>query len=160
MLWWWCLLVVLGLLLLFLSLICRGMGRTEKAWKRMVNKVTFVGEDFTRKPPKYERFIRPMALRFKKAHVTHPELQATFCLDIISVKKNPQSHMYTGLGVITKGTVIEVNVSDLGLVTPGGKVVWGSFSCTIFSLPPPICSPPQCVTLVDGPALVQGNTHK
>ena len=31
-----------------------------KAWKRMVTKVTFVGEGFTRKPPKYERFIRPM----------------------------------------------------------------------------------------------------
>ena len=26
----------------------------------MVTKVTFVGEGFTRKPPKYERFIRPM----------------------------------------------------------------------------------------------------
>jgi hypothetical protein len=41
----------------------------------MVTKVTFVPETFTRKPPKYERFIRPMGLRFKKAHVTHPELQ-------------------------------------------------------------------------------------
>jgi ribosomal protein S8E len=29
------------------------------------------------------------------------------------------------MGVITKGTIIEVNVSELGLVTPGGKVVWG-----------------------------------
>jgi hypothetical protein len=28
-------------------------------------------------PPKYERFIRPMGLRFKKAHVTHPELKTT-----------------------------------------------------------------------------------
>lgn len=46
----------------------------EKSWKRMVTKVTYVGEGFTRKPPKYERFIRPMALRFKKAHVTHPEV--------------------------------------------------------------------------------------
>ena len=26
----------------------------------MVTKVTYVGDDFTRKPPKYERFIRPM----------------------------------------------------------------------------------------------------
>ena len=94
----------------------------------MVNKVCFVGEDFTRKPPKFERFVRPMALRFKKAHVTHPELKATFCLDILGVKKNPQSHMYTSLGVITKGTIIEVNVSDLGLVTPGGKVVWGKYA--------------------------------
>ena len=28
-------------------------------------------------PPKFERFIRPMGLRFKKAHVTHPELKTT-----------------------------------------------------------------------------------
>ena len=31
-----------------------------KAWKRMVTKACFVGEGFTRKPPKFERFIRPM----------------------------------------------------------------------------------------------------
>lgn len=102
--------------------------RKKKAWKRMVTKVTFVGETFTRKPPKYERFIRPMALRFKKAHVTHPELKATFCLPIISVKKNPQSPMFTQLGVITKGTVIEVNISELGLVTQSGKVIWGKYA--------------------------------
>lgn len=101
--------------------------RRKKAWKRMVTKVTYVGEGFTRKPPKYERFIRPMALRFKKAHVTHPELKATFCLPIIGVKKNPQSPMYTQLGVITKGTVIEVNISELGLVTQSGKVIWGEY---------------------------------
>ena len=141
----------------------------------MVTKVTYVGEGFTRKPPKYERFIRPMALRFKKAHVTHPEvgnspfppsppshtlslpqpqLKATFQLPIIGVKKNPQSPTFTNLGVITKGTIIEVytyytslltqwhththahshthmhtqtqvNISELGLVTQSGKVVWG-----------------------------------
>lgn len=100
----------------------------RKAWKRMVTKVTFVGENFTRKPPKFERFIRPMALRFKKAHVTHPELRATFHLPIIGVKKNPSSPMYTSLGVITKGTVIEVNISELGLVTQTGKVVWGKYA--------------------------------
>uniref|UniRef100_A0AAY5JVV9 Ribosome biogenesis protein NSA2 homolog n=1 Tax=Esox lucius TaxID=8010 RepID=A0AAY5JVV9_ESOLU len=99
--------------------------RQKKAWKRMVTKVCFVGDNFTRKPPKYERFIRPMGLRFKKAHVTHPELKATFCLPILGVKKNPSSPLYTTLGVITKGTVIEVNVSELGLVTQGGKVIWG-----------------------------------
>ncbi|EGC35826.1 hypothetical protein DICPUDRAFT_32773 [Dictyostelium purpureum] len=102
--------------------------RQKKAWKRLVTKVTFVGESFTRKPPKYERFIRPTGLRFKKAHVTHPELKSTFYLDILSVKKNPQSPTYTQLGVITKGTVIEVNVSDLGLVTQSGKVVWGKMA--------------------------------
>ncbi|XP_035734698.1 ribosome biogenesis protein NSA2 homolog [Vespa mandarinia] len=100
----------------------------RKSWKRMVTKVTFVGENFTRKPPKFERFIRPMALRFKKAHVTHPELKATFYLPIIDVKKNPSSPMYTNLGVITKGTIIEVNISELGLVTQSGKVVWGKYA--------------------------------
>ncbi|KAL6267120.1 hypothetical protein P5V15_000199 [Pogonomyrmex californicus] len=104
-------------------------GKTKrKSWKRMVTKVTFVGENFTRKPPKFERFIRPMALRFKTAHVTHPELKATFCLPIIGVKRNPSSSMYTSLGVITKGTIIEVNISELGLVTQSGKVVWGKFA--------------------------------
>uniref|UniRef100_A0A0K0G147 Ribosome biogenesis protein NSA2 homolog n=1 Tax=Strongyloides venezuelensis TaxID=75913 RepID=A0A0K0G147_STRVS len=104
-------------------------GKTKrKSWKRMVTKATFVGENFTRKPAKFERFIRPMGLRFKKAHVTHPELQTTFFLPIVGVKKNPSSHMYTQLGVITKGTVIEVNVSELGMVTQGGKVVWGKYA--------------------------------
>jgi ribosome biogenesis protein NSA2 len=102
--------------------------RKKKAWKRVVTKITFVDPNFTRKPPKYERFIRPSGLRMKKAHVTHPELKATFCLDILGVKKNPSSAMYTSLGVITKGTVIEVNVSELGLVTTTGRVVWGKYA--------------------------------
>lgn len=100
----------------------------RKGWKRMVTKVTFVGEGFTRKPPKYERFIRPMGLRFKKAHVTHPELKTTFYLPIIGVKKNPTSATFTNLGVITKGTIVEVNISELGLVTQGGKVIWGKYA--------------------------------
>jgi len=81
--------------------------RKTKQWKRMVTKATFVGPGFTRKPPKYERFIRPTGLRFTKAHVTHPELKCTFNLDIISVKKNPNGPMYTSLGVMTRGTIIE-----------------------------------------------------
>ncbi len=97
--------------------VMRSGKRKQKVWKRLINKVTFVSQNFVRKPPKYEKFIRPTGLRFKKAHVTHPELKTTFCLDILGVKKNPQSAMYTSLGVITKGTVIEVNVSELGLVT-------------------------------------------
>ena len=100
----------------------------EKAWKRKINKVTFVGTNFTRKPPKYERFVRPTGLRMKKAHVTHPELKTTFCLDILDVKRNPQSTLYTNLGVITKGAVLEVNVSELGLVTQTGKVVWSKYA--------------------------------
>ena len=108
--------------------------RKKKQWKRMITKATFVGPGFTRKPPKYERFIRPSGLRFKKAHVTHPELKATFQLEILGVKRNPNGAMYTSLGVITKGTIIEVNVSELGLVTPGGKVVWGKY-CQVTNNP-------------------------
>ncbi|CAG2253073.1 unnamed protein product [Mytilus edulis] len=86
----------------------------KKRMEENGNKNCYVGEGFTRKPPKFERFIRPMGLRFNKAHVTHPELKATFHLPIIGVKKNPTSPMYTSLGVITKGTVVEVNISELG----------------------------------------------
>ncbi|KAH7825451.1 putative ribosome biogenesis protein N [Monocercomonoides exilis] len=102
--------------------------RRKSMWKRVVTKPTFVGQDFTRKPPKYERFIRPMALRFKKANVTHPELKTTFQLDILGVKKNPSSPLYTSLGILTKGTIIEVNVSELSLVTQSGKVIWGKYA--------------------------------
>eukprot|EP00389_Voromonas_pontica_P016390 GDKH01025625.1.p1 GENE.GDKH01025625.1~~GDKH01025625.1.p1 ORF type:complete len:261 (-),score=57.23 GDKH01025625.1:101-883(-) len=102
--------------------------RKKKAWKRVIPKVCFVGDNFTRKPPKYERFIRPSGLRMKKANVTHPELKATFQLDIVGVKKNPQSALYTSLGIITKGAVLEVNVSELGLVTQTGKVVWAKYA--------------------------------
>lgn len=132
--------------------VMRSGKRQKKQWKRMLTKVTFVGGGFTRKPPKYERFIRPTGdiaeatirqlqmlfanpqlvhkvadklqaaevmtalpppciagLRMNKAHVTHPELKCTFCLEIIGVKKNPNGQTYTSLGVITKGTIIEVN---------------------------------------------------
>ncbi|OLL23133.1 Ribosome biogenesis protein nsa2 [Neolecta irregularis DAH-3] len=99
-----------------------------KQWKRMISKATFVGEGFTRRPPKYERFIRPSALRYKKVNVTHPELAVTMQFPILGVKKNPQNPMYTQLGVLTKGTIIEVNVSEMGLVTAGGKVIWGKYA--------------------------------
>ncbi|EGG07288.1 uncharacterized protein MELLADRAFT_105788 [Melampsora larici-populina 98AG31] len=103
-------------------------GIAEDEVFKVMKTATFVPENFTRKPVKMERFIRPMGLRMKKANVTHPELQATFQLPVIGVKKNPQSPMYTQLGVLTKGTVIEVNVSELGLVTTGGKVVWAKYA--------------------------------
>lgn len=102
--------------------------RKQKNWKRVVNKITFVGENFTRRDPKHERIIRPSALRMKRCNLTHPELQTTIQVDIIGVKKNPSSSLYTGLGVITKGTILEVNVSELGLITTSGKVVWGKYA--------------------------------
>lgn len=102
--------------------------RKQKSWKRVINKLTFVPENFVRKPPKYERFIRPAALRFRKVNVTHPELKTTFYLDIVGVKRNPQSALYTSLGVLTKGTILEVNVAELGLVTQNGKVVVSKYA--------------------------------
>lgn len=69
-----------------------------------------------------------MGLRYKKAHVTHPELKVTVQLPIIAVKKNPNSPLSTQLGVLSKGTVVEVDVSDLGLVTASGKVVWARYA--------------------------------
>lgn len=68
------------------------------------------------------------SLRYKHAHVCHPELNVTVKLPILGVKKNPQNPLYTNLGVLTKGTVLEVNVSDMGLTTASGKVVWGRYA--------------------------------
>ena len=45
--------------------------RMKKSWKRVITKATFVGEGFTRKPPKYERFIRPSGMRFTKVRSMH-----------------------------------------------------------------------------------------
>ncbi|KAJ8909449.1 hypothetical protein NQ315_003450 [Exocentrus adspersus] len=83
----------------------------------MVTKAVFLGESFTRKNPKYERFIRPMGLRFKHACVVNPQTQTTHKLEIIGVKKNPHSDLYTNLGLLTRGTIIEVNVGELGMVS-------------------------------------------
>ena len=102
--------------------------RGRKAWKRVINKMSFVPKNFTRRPPKMERFIRPAALRMKKANVTHPELKTTFYLEILGVKRNPQSALYTSLGIITKGSVLEVNVSELGMVTQTGKIILSKYA--------------------------------
>lgn len=86
-----------------------------------MNMVTFVGENYVRKPPMFERFIQPKYLQFKNAHVTHPDLKLTFNLKIVSVRNSI-------LGIIAKGTIIEVNVAELGLVTPSGKGVVTKFA--------------------------------
>mmetsp|Transcript_16160 Transcript_16160/g.50565 ORF Transcript_16160/g.50565 Transcript_16160/m.50565 type:complete len:263 (-) Transcript_16160:183-971(-) len=120
--------------------------RQKKAWKRLVTKATFVGEDFRRAPPKMERFIRPTGLRVKKANVVHPELKSTFCLPILGVKKNPQGALQTQLGVVTKGTIIEVDVSELGLVTAGGRVVFSKYAQVTSN--PEMCGSVEAVLLV------------
>ncbi|KAI5180889.1 ribosome biogenesis protein NSA2 [Nematocida sp. AWRm80] len=102
--------------------------RKRNQWKRVVTKPCFVGENFTRKPPKFERFIRPTGLRMKHANITHPEMKATFLLPIMSVKKNPNSSLMTNLGLLTKGTIIEVNTSALGMVSESGRIIWGKYA--------------------------------
>ncbi len=99
--------------------------RSDSYPQYLTAQVTFVGPGFTRKPPKYERFIRPTGLRMTKANVTHPELKATFQLDIIGVKKNPNGPMYSSLGVITKGTILEVG---------GAALVCGVWPCGLRAL--------------------------
>ncbi|KAK7843713.1 ribosome biogenesis protein nsa2 like protein, partial [Quercus suber] len=101
--------------------------RKEKVgkWEVPLPKVRPVAED---EMFKVLRTGKRKRLRFTKAHVTHPELKCTFNLEIIRVKKNPNGQMYSSLGVMTRGAIIEVNVSKLGLVTPAGKVVWGKYA--------------------------------
>jgi ribosome biogenesis protein NSA2 len=71
------------------SVVKTGKKTKKKSWKRMITKPTFVGPGFTRRPVKYERFIRPMGLRYKKANVTHPELSVTVCtLPVLSIRNH------------------------------------------------------------------------
>jgi hypothetical protein len=51
----------------------------------MITKPTFVGPDFTRRPVKYERFIRPMGLRYKKANVTVSSNTFTLPVDFVLI---------------------------------------------------------------------------
>ena len=86
----------------------------QKVTRVSLNKhTTYEGQAFVQrlrtkpsnlgKPKRTARCLARSRCRFKKAHVTHPELKMTFCLEMVSVKKNPQSALYTSLGVITKG---------------------------------------------------------
>jgi ribosome biogenesis protein NSA2 len=102
--------------------------RGKKNWKRVITKVTFMHETLTNKPPKFERLLRPMGLRMTVANVTHPGLKTSHVLEILTVRSNPNGHMFTRLGVITKGTVIEVDISNLGLVAPLNKVICGKYA--------------------------------
>src|ERR1700753_3379549 len=61
----------------------------KKAWKRMVTKATFVGEGFTRKTIKSERFSGPMALRYKKANVPHRASHPPWFLLILCSQLRP-----------------------------------------------------------------------
>lgn len=108
--------------------VLRSGKRGKKEWKRKITMATFLPLGTTRKAPKYERFVRPAALRYRHANVVHPELKVTHQLEILGVKKNPSSNLYTDLGVLTRGTIIEVNVAALGLVTTAGKMVWGKLA--------------------------------
>ncbi|KAG2049272.1 hypothetical protein BDR06DRAFT_1068946, partial [Suillus hirtellus] len=77
---------------------------------------------------KQKRYVQLMALQYKNANITHHNLKATFWLQVLVVRKNPQSPTYTQLRVSIKGTVINVNVSELGMDTTGGNVVCGKYT--------------------------------
>ena len=80
--------------------VIRTVKRKKKAWKRMVTEVCFVGDGFTQKPPKYERFIRPMGLCYRKAHVTHSEMKGTLCLLLLGVKRGSPTSLLPRLALL------------------------------------------------------------
>lgn len=102
--------------------------RKRASHKRLVMRPCFVPDDFTRNAPKFERFVRPTALRLKVAHVTNKNLGITAKLKILSVKRNPHGDLYSKLGVLSKGTIVEVDTSSLGLVTGTGKIEWARYA--------------------------------
>lgn len=58
--------------------VMRSGKRQKKQWKRMVTKPTFVGAGFTRKPPKYERFIRPTGMLNTWKSTPAPTMESGF----------------------------------------------------------------------------------
>lgn len=75
---------------------------------------------FTRKPSKHEGFIRPRGL-FPLHNLTQSHLLSP----ILVIKTNPSSPGNTTLRITTKGSLMDVNVKELALVTQGGKIIWG-----------------------------------
>lgn len=123
-------------------------------------------------PEPYNTFVQPCTqntrpplpagLRMTKAHVTHPELKATFSLDILGVKKNPNGAMYSSLGVITKGEWVGFELRGRSLpqervslcrdmldgldqrrITPwGAQGTWAGSGCTMWEDAACSCMPP------------------
>lgn len=76
--------------------VMRSGKRQKKQWKRMLTKVTFVGGGFTRKPPKYERFIRPTGRQ--QLQPTHAKFNTVFrCLqNVLPVMVSRLSSRHAG----------------------------------------------------------------
>lgn len=55
-----------------------GKKTKKKAWKRVITKPTFVGPDFTRRAPKYERFIRYAVSTFAMIIDVHADTASLF----------------------------------------------------------------------------------
>lgn len=71
---------------------CRGRSRGVSYWNRKEKGECLQEDGYSSllcwrwlTSPKH---ARPMRLRFQMAHITRPELKATFCLTILGVKKN------------------------------------------------------------------------
>jgi ribosome biogenesis protein NSA2 len=65
-----------------------------------------------------------MGLRMKKANVTHKELAVTVQCPIIGVKKNPNSPMYTQLGVLTRGVLFQSGSAECRQSLKSTSVLW------------------------------------
>lgn len=78
--------------------------KRENRRGEMGTNTSFVGGGFKRNP-QYDRLFKPMPLSFKKAPVSHPELEATCCLSPGVEKQTLHCH-YVQLLMITKGMAI------------------------------------------------------
>ena len=125
-----------------------------KSWKRVITKPTFVGEGFTRRPVKVCTVVEGeqstkgrwnglfdlwgWGWRRRMSRIGSWLLQCS----VLSLewRKIPTIPCILSLAYLREGyhlckydsanslTIIEVDVSSLGLVTAGGKVVWGKYA--------------------------------
>ena len=103
--------------------VLRSGKRKRKQWKRMITKATFVGQSFTRKPPKYERFIRPTGLRFTKAHTSSTALMhPSFSGLLVTWAYFPHTTFPPGVTRPSSETLTSITVPLV--ITPIWVIVW------------------------------------
>ena len=91
-------------------------GKRQKNNETMMPDATFVGPGFTRKPPKHDLFDeaeRISSFTSRRTSTHHQGLHRPRP-DHLRREEEPQRADVLSLGVLTKGTVIEVNVSEPG----------------------------------------------
>ena len=134
----------------------------------MVTKVCFVGEGFTRKPPKYERFIRPMvgrcfSLSTKCRYIRTPYSCIKFVLlmdcTTCTVRSQSDSHLTFDY------TLLITSYPMVACYIPLSPSLWLSssqHSCHCITLTshssPPLTQPPLLSVPV-GPQVQEGPCH-